>query len=98
VVEVLFMSWFKDWNHCEKVVSAFCDKIKPKYREALEKQIRFCREIDLEDRYYLVRQALIYAAIESGIYAGEKSWNVWLQEEIKYITNMIEYYEANKYG
>jgi len=94
---VLFMPWFKDWNHCEKVVEEFGNRLKPKYKSRLESQIRFCREIDEEDRYYLIRQELIYVAIESGMQAGEKSWNVWLQDEIKEITNMIEYYEVNEY-
>lgn len=91
----LFMPLFKDWKQCKEVLEEFKLKLSPSCQRNLESNIHFCEEIDERDRYQIIRRVMIHLALESGLWDGQKSVNIWLKEEINEIINMIEYYKVN---
>ena len=72
--------------------------MKEPHIKELNKRITFAENLTEYDKTYFIFNHLRIACLESGIWNSGNGFKQWLEEEIKEIDKMIEYYEVNENG
>ena len=88
---------FKDWEEMKMLSKHLVLRMDEKNADDLKYWINFAEYLSPSNRRSVLYPILSRRCRQSNVWDGKETFRKWIENELKELKNMIEYYGENKY-